>query len=180
MTQHQSIYLAKDVGIDRALLPAVFSTFFAASVVGKLLFGWLSDHFDKQRMMQVSLVVLVAGLLLLRNVTPQAMIPLYGYAVVAGIGFSGAFTMIQLVFANYFAGRSFGTILAILIMMDTLAGALGTRVIARMREQSGDYLGGISLMIGLLVFAAVCPTLLGPARITREPERKSPAPDAAA
>ncbi len=155
MLQHQSIYLVGDIGVDKARLPMVFSTFFACSVIGKLLFGWLSDHVDKTTMMLASIVTLATGLLLLRYVGVAGNYSLFAYAMVAGVGFSGAFTMIQLLFATIYAGASFGKILAILMMVDTLSGALGTRVLGRMREATGSYLPGIDLMIGLLVVAFV-------------------------
>ena len=41
--QHQTIYLAKDVGIDRGLIPILMSTTFACSILGKISFGWLID-----------------------------------------------------------------------------------------------------------------------------------------
>jgi sugar phosphate permease len=156
VVQHQSIYLAGDMEIDKQLLPLIFSTFFACSVIGKLLFGWLSDHFDKTMMMLASMVMLAIGLLLLRNVTLAGNISLFGYVIVAGAGFAGVFTMIQLLFANFYAGGSYGKILAILMLVDTLAGALGIRVLAYIRETTGSYLGGIDLMIGLLILAFVC------------------------
>lgn len=165
MTQHQSIYLAKDMGFDARLLPTVFSTFFAMSVVGKLLFGWLSDHFDKMLMMVTSIALLAVSLMLLRNVDAAGNVSLYGYAVIGGIGFSGAFTMIQLMFANFYAGDSFGKILAILMLVDTLSGAAGTRIIALMRESDGSYLPAINLMMGLLLLAATCVLLARPKSI---------------
>ncbi len=156
MVQHQSIYLAGDMGIAKSRLPSVFSAFFLCSVIGKLLFGWLSDRFDNTLMMLGSIAILALGLLILRSVNAAGDLSLYGYAMTAGIGFSGAFTMIQLMFANLYAGQSFGKILAILMMIDTLSGALGTRVVARIRDITGHYLPAIDLMIGLLVFASVC------------------------
>ncbi|MDP6674985.1 MAG: MFS transporter [Gammaproteobacteria bacterium] len=156
IVQHQSIYLSQDMGIDKQLLPPIFSIFFACSIIGKLLFGWLSDRFDKTLMMLASMAMLALGLVLLRNVTLMGNISLFGYAIVAGTGFAGVFTMIQLLFANFYAGSSFGKILALLMLVDTLAGALGIRVLAIIRETSGSYLGGIDLMIGLLCVAFVC------------------------
>ncbi|MGI9232162.1 MAG: MFS transporter [Woeseiaceae bacterium] len=162
MVQHQSIYLSGEGGVAKSQLPLVFSAFFLCSVLGKLIFGWLSDHFDKTLMMLVSIATLVVGLLLLRNVQIAGNASLFGYAIVAGIGFSGAFTMIQLMFADFYAGASFGRILAILMMVDTLSGALGTRVVAVLRDSTGSYIAGIDLMIGLLVLAFGCVLILKP------------------
>jgi hypothetical protein len=76
--------------------------------------------------------------------------------------------MIQLLFATYYAGSSFGKILAILMLVDTLSGALGTRVLAEIREASGSYLPGINLMFGLLAVAVIALLIARPQQ-RREP-----------
>lgn len=160
LIQHQSIYLARDVGVDRALLSLVISVFFSCSVIGKLLFGWLSDHFDKCNTMAVSVGTLILALLLFRNVGFAGNVSLFTYAVIAGIGFSGAFTTIQLLIARFYAGQSYGKILALLTLMDTLAGALGTRIVGQMRTELGSYLPTIDLMITLCAGAIACTLLV--------------------
>jgi len=156
LVQHQSIHLVKDVGVERALLPNVFSLFFACSVIGKLGFGWLGDFLNKEITMIISIVTFVAGLLILRQITAGDNVMLFVYAAVAGIGFSGSFTTIQLLIAQHFAGASYGKILAILVMIDSLAGGMGTRVIASVRDASGSYLPAIDTLVGLCVLAIIC------------------------
>ena len=168
LTQHQSIHLGRDLGVPGPTLATVFSVFFGASVVGKLLFGFLGDHFRRDRVMIVSIAVLMAGLLLLRWQDGQSQAGLMAYAVVAGIGFSGAFTSIQVLVAGYFAGPSFGKILAVIILFDTLAGALGTRVIGGLREATGSYLPALDLMMGVCALAILALGLLGFSSPTNE------------
>ena len=155
LVQHQSIYLAQDIQVDRSALPAMFSTFFACSVIGKFFFGWLADRVDKSMTMCLSVAMLIVGLCLLRFIGDLGLGFLTPYAIIAGIGFSGAFTAIQLLIASYYAGSSYGKILALMTLIDTLAGALGTRVVGLMRESSGSYLPAIDLMIVCCVAAIV-------------------------
>ena len=112
-------------------------------------------------MMVLSIGTLAVAMIVLRNVGKAGDLSLFGYAILGGIGFGGAFTMIQLLFANFYAGTSFGKILAILMLVDTLSGAIGIRALAMMRESTGSYLSGIDLIIGLLVFAACCVLIAG-------------------
>jgi len=156
LIQHQVIYLGKDIGVDRALLSPVLSLFFACAIVGKLAFGWLSDYFDKRYTLILSVLLFIAGLWVFRSLETQQTTLLYAYAVFAGIGFSGAFTSIQVLIAHYFSGPSYGKILAILVLLDSLAGALGTRVIASMRDYAGDYFLSINIMIMACVIAVIC------------------------
>ena len=165
LTQHQSIYLVEDIGIDGSILPKVFSIFFACSVIGKFGFGWLGDHLNKELSMILSISLLTVGLIIVRFVTPDEIMFLFAYAVIAGIGFSGTFTTIQLLVAKHFSGGSYGKILASIVMIDSLAGGVGTRVVAMMRDASGSYDSGWELLIALCVIAIFCTIIvrwLGP------------------
>ena len=152
LTQHQSIHLARDVGLERSLLPTVFSLFFGSSIIGKLCFGLLADRFDLHRVMAIAILILAVALIALGQITPTSMTLLYGYAIFAGLGFSGAFTCIQVLIAAHYSGPLYGRVLATLVMIDTLCGALGTQTVARLREWRGDY---DMALLGMAMLAAV-------------------------
>lgn len=152
LTQHQSIHLARDVGLARSSLPSVFSLFFGCSLVGKFCFGLLSDRFDLHRVMASAILMLAIALMMLSQMTGDATALLYGYAVLAGLGFSGAFTCIQILIAAHYSGPLYGRILATIVLIDTLCGALGTQTIARVREWQGDY---TTAFIGMAALAAL-------------------------
>lgn len=156
LLQHQSIYLVQDIGVNRSLLPKVFSVFFACSILGKLSFGLLSDYLNKEISMILSIATFVCGLLILRQIGPDDSALLFVYAAIAGIGFSGSFTTIQVLIAQHFSGNSYGKILAILVMIDSLAGGLGTRVIAIMRDNAESYQSAFNLMITICILAISC------------------------
>ena len=155
LTQHQSLYLARDLGLSRSSLPAVFSVFFACSVVGKLGFGLLSDYFDLRRVMAGSVLLLGVAIAILQQLNVTSTPMLYTYAVLAGIGFSGAFTCIQLLIASFYWGAAYGRILAILVLIDTLCGALGTRTVGLLRAAQGHYHDALLGMVILCAIAAV-------------------------
>jgi MFS family permease len=121
-------------------------------VVGKLCFGLLSDRFDLHRVMAVAILMLAIALIALSQMTATATILLYGYAALAGLGFSGAFTCIQILIAAHYSGPLYGRILATIVLIDTLCGALGTQTIAIVREWRGDY---SAAFIGMALLAAV-------------------------
>ena len=152
LTQHQSIHLARDVGLARSSLPSMFSLFFGCSVVGKFCFGLLSDRFDLHRVMASAILMLAIALFALSQMAVGAKALLYGYAVLAGLGFSGAFTCIQILIAAHYSGPLYGRILATIVLIDILCGALGTQTIARVREWQGDY---TDAFIGMAMLATV-------------------------
>ena len=167
LTQHQSIHLARDVGLARSSLPSVFSLFFGCSVVGKFCFGLLSDRFDLHRVMASAILMLAIALIMLSQMTADATTLLYGYAVLAGLGFSGAFTCIQILIAAHYSGPLYGRILATIVLIDTLCGALGTQTIGSVREWQGDYTAAFIGMAALASLSAMM--VLSLSRLTAHP-----------
>ena len=176
LTQHQSIHLARDVGLARSSLPAVFSLFFGCSVVGKFCFGLLSDRFDLHRVMAAAILMLAVALMVLSQMTASATTLLYGYAMLAGLGFSGAFTCIQILIAAHYSGPLYGRILATIVLIDTLCGALGTQTIAGIREWQGDY---TAAFLGLALLAMLSALMvLTLTRVTEGPAAPQTAAEA--
>ena len=153
--QHQGIFINTELGLSMNVLPVVISVFFWSSIVGRLLIGYLGDRIDKTLIMLGAVVNLIAGLLILRVASAEHIASLYAYAVVYGIGFSGTFTMIQLVIAEFFAGQSYGKILGILTMVDVAGGGIGISAIAWMQKAFGSYLPVIQILIGVCCVVAV-------------------------
>lgn len=155
VVQHQSIYLGSDMKLPGEQLAQVFSVFFFSSVIGKVLFGWLSDRFPKVNIMMLATANLTVGLVIFRFVDGDSMTSILTYAVVYGIGFSGAFTMIQLMIAELFAGPTYGRILGVYVFIDTLAGGVGVLALGQMRVAFDSYIPAIDLMIALCVAAFI-------------------------
>ena len=155
VVQHAPIFLGTEMGLGMDTLPLIISVTFWCAIAGKLLFGWLSDRFNKILIMLFGVVNLLLGLLILRLSSAENLTSLYAYAAVFGIGFSGTFTMIQLVIAEFFAGRSYGRILGILTMIDVGSGGLAIEAIARLRSAFGSYYPVIELLMGVCVVVAI-------------------------
>jgi sugar phosphate permease len=158
--QHQAIYLGQDLGVDKTDIPLIFSAFFWAGIVGKAGFGYLSDRLNKVQVMLGSIINLAVGLIILRTINADSTVMIFIYAVIYGMGAGGAFAMIQLVIAEYFAGQAYGKILGIFTFVDTMAGALGTQVIGSLRVALDSYIPALNLMIMICAIAAVCVIVL--------------------
>ena len=156
VVQHQAIYLGRDQGVDASTLTGVISLFFWCSIIGKFVFGWLSDHFEKVHIMLLAIINLAAGLVILRFAENANIETIYAYAVVYGIGFSGAFTMIQMMVAELFSGPTYGSFLGIYVGVDTIAAAAGIAVIGQIRVATDSYLPAIEFMLGLIAVAFAC------------------------
>jgi MFS family permease len=156
--QHQALFI-KDLnsGVSSS---GVLGVFFLCSVLGKVIFGKLSDHFPKKRIMLLSVINLAAGTFMLTIVESNPGLWLWIYAVVFGIGFSGTFTMIQLLVAEYYSGPFYGRILGVFTMFDTLAGVGGILTLGKLRTWQGTYHQAFLILLILSLIAAVCVLLL--------------------
>lgn len=152
---HQTIYLGQDLGIDFGTLGIVVSVFFASSIVGYLIFGYLSDRFKKVHILMLAVINLGVGLLVLRFLSPDNTFLLFAYAVIFGIGFSGAFAMVQLIVAEFYAGPSYGQILGLFVFIDTVASAAGIAVLGNMRVAMGSYIPAFNMLMTMCVLAAI-------------------------
>jgi MFS family permease len=156
--QHQALFF-KDLETTTAS-KNVLSLFFLCSVLGKIIFGKLSDHYPKRSIMFLAVVNLALGALVLTVIKSNPDMLLWVYAVVFGVGFSGTFTMIQLLIAEYYHGRSYGKILGVFTMVDTMAGVLGIMTLGILRTKSGSYDQAFMILLIISILAAVCVLLL--------------------
>jgi sugar phosphate permease len=166
---NQSFFMSGELGLDRNIYSLIFSVIFWFAIAGKMLFGHLSDRFDKILIMCLVVILLVIGLVFLRVSSADNLLYLYCYAAIFGMGFGGTFALIQLVIAEFFEGRSYGKILGILTAVDVASGGLGISVLAKMEAHYGSYLPVIEILIGATCVVAALVAVLYKMR------RKSPA-----
>ncbi|MFZ4559363.1 MAG: MFS transporter [Saprospiraceae bacterium] len=161
--QHQALYF-KDIGERLPSSAGVLSVFFFCSILGKLLFGKLGDRYPKKHIMLIATLNLALGALLLVWLESYpAMV--WAYAVVFGIGFSGTFTMIQVLVADFYAGKAYGKILGIVTMVDTLSGVMGILVLGQLRSAQGNYAQALLILLVVSATAAACvPFVKNPAK----------------
>ncbi len=151
---NQSFFMSAELGLPASSYALVFSAIFWFAITGKILFGYLSDHFDKILIMGAVVLMLVIGLIFLRLSSADHLKYLYGYAAVFGLGFGGTFAMIQLVIAEFFEGQSYGRILGVLTAVDVACGGLGISVISEMEKIYQSYLPVIDILIGITCVVA--------------------------
>jgi sugar phosphate permease len=157
MIQHLAFHM-KDLKIDLNTSGQILQILFACSIAGKLTFGWLSGYGDKKLILVLATLCMAGGSFIVLLTTPErtnneAM--LYLAALVYGIGFSGSFTMIQLLLADEFSTHtSFAKILGTVAMFDSLAGVTGIYTLGYMRTQQGSYKIAFALLTAMGLCAA--------------------------
>ena len=152
-------FVMKDLGQTPATAAALLGYFSVMAIAGKLFFGYLSDRITKEYIMVSAICIMAAGFFMLNTLTASIFL-LKAFALVAGFGFGGAFTIIQVWVASIYSGKRYGSVLGIVIMIDELAGSAGMIVLGTLRKASGSFKGGLDLMMALCVVAIVSALLV--------------------
>lgn len=147
-------FVIKDLGQTPAFSAKLLGYFSLTAIVGKLFFGYLSDKVIKEYIIVIAIVVMAADFFIMHSLTTNPLM-LNTFALIAGFGFGGAFTLIQVWVASIYRGKSYGSVLGVVIMVDELAGSAGMLVLGTLRKMSGSYKSGFELMLVLCVVAIV-------------------------
>jgi sugar phosphate permease len=158
MIQHLAFHM-KDLRVDLNTAGTVSQVLFACSIIGKLAFGWVSSYSDKKIILLIATLCMAGGSFIVLLTTPENahnVALLFTAAVVYGIGFSGSFTMVQLLVAEqYNKHAAFGKILGAVAMFDSLAGFVGIRLLGTLRTSLGNY----TVAFTMLTVVGLCAAL---------------------
>ena len=156
--QHLKLYLSIDHGYSQAAAAGIASLTLAASLVGRLLMGWLADRWPKKRvMLLIYLLVAVALPIPLLASTHGAIVL---YAIVFGIGLGGEYMVIPLMAAELFGVRVLGRAMGLVLAADGVAEAVAPVLVGRLHDLSGNYVSGFTALIGFALAGAVAIALL--------------------
>lgn len=171
--QHLKLFLSLDHNFSQTNAAKVASLVLVASLVGRLMMGWLADRYPKKYVMLLIYLLVASAIPMLFVVTTPGMI--YLFAVVFGLGLGGEYMVIPLVAAELFGVRVLGRAMGVVLTADGVAEALAPMFVGRLRDTSGSYVTGFTTLIGFALVGAVAIALL-----PRKRRETSPSPAATA
>jgi MFS family permease len=156
--QHLKLYLSIDHAYSQQAAAEIASLTLGASLVGRLLMGWLADRWPKKRVMLLIYLLVAAALPIPLLATTKGAIVLY--AIIFGIGLGGEYMVIPLMAAELFGVRVLGRAMGLILAGDGVAEALAPVAVGRLHDVSGNYVTGFSLLIGFAIAGAIAIALL--------------------
>jgi MFS family permease len=140
VTSQQLILQTARIGFTPWQSTLVVSGLFAVSFAGKFLFGYLSDKFAPARVMLVCTSILFASTFMLIDLTATTA---FLFLVPFGLGYGGAFVLIQRLAADFFGPRDYPKILGAITICETLGAVVGGMITGRLADRfGGDYTAG--------------------------------------
>ncbi len=107
VTLHTIPFLS-DLGFSSEAAAGVLSAIAVGSILGRIVFGWLGDHYDKRLVMAGSLVLLVVAMAVMSQASSfesvLVYVPLYAMA------YGGAVPLVPATLAEYFGRKYFATV----------------------------------------------------------------------
>jgi sugar phosphate permease len=156
--QNLKLYLSLDKGFSQGDAANVISLVLTASIIGRLLMGWLADRFPKKYVMLLIYLLVASGIPLLFWADQSGVI--YLFAIIFGIGVGGDYMIIPLMAADLFGVKVLGRVMGIILIADGLAESLMPMLVAKLRDQGATYRTGFLLLIALAASGAAAIAML--------------------
>jgi len=156
--QHLKLLLGIDLRFTDQQVANVASLVLVSSLVGRLLMGWLADHFPKKYVMLLIYLIVAVGISLLFFANVPGVI--YLFAIVFGVGLGGDYMIIPLMAAELFGVKVLGRIMGIVLTADGVAEALMPVLVGRLRDTTTSYTVGFGVLVALALVGALAISML--------------------
>ena len=159
--QHFFLFL-KDLGYSTTIASRFSTALLASSLGGRVVVGYLADHFRKKDTMAVFYALLSASVLLLTMAHQPAAV--WIFAVVFGFSMGADYMLIPLVTAECFGTASLGKLLALIIMGYSLGQWGGPWIAGRIFDTFHSYDLAWKMMAAAGLFGAAAIYAVSPSR----------------
>jgi sugar phosphate permease len=157
-SQNLKLFLSIDLKYSQQEAANVLSIVLGASIIGRLLMGWLADKIQKKHVMILIYALVAASIPLLFAAQTNGVI--YLFAFFFGMALGGDYMIIPLMAAELFGVKVMGRVMGIIIAADGLGEAFAPMLAAWFRDISGSYANGFSALIVLAVIGTIAVSLL--------------------
>lgn len=145
----------QDLGFAPPVAAKALSLMFGLALVGKLVFGLLSDWLDQKLVYLGNLAVMLGGAIALASLQVS-----WVWVAIAlfGLGWGGMYTMLQLQAVNAFGLKAAGKILGTLVMVEAIGGGVGIFVTGVLFDIHKNYQLAFGLICVLLALSLAAST----------------------
>ncbi len=157
-SQNLKLFFSIDLKYSQQYAANVLSIVLGASIIGRLLMGWLADRIQKKYVMILIYTLVAVSIPLLYAASTPGVI--YVFAFIFGIALGGDYMIIPLMAAELFGVRVMGRVMGLVITADGLLEAFAPMLAARIRDQSGSYANGFAALIVLALIGTTAVAFL--------------------
>ena len=151
--------LLTDRGISSGSAALAVSTLGGATLVGRLITGWLLDRYFAPRVSFCLLALAASGTYLLAGA--HSILVGWAAAALIGLGMGGEADVTPYLISRYFGLRSFSTLYGLTWTAYALAGAVAPVIMGRVFDATGSY-QGLLVRLSIVTLGAAALMLLLP------------------
>jgi MFS family permease len=160
-----SVSAMVDFGLKRENAAYFFGILGVMGSVGKIVLGYLSDLYSRERVNTLGAILAVVGILSLIHINNAPGIFPFLFAIFFGLGYGAAAPLLPSVCADIFIGKSFGLIFAMIAIGGGAGGATGSYMAGLLRDLSGTYFVPFIVFIFTLLASCILIWLASPSKI---------------
>jgi MFS family permease len=150
---HQIIYLTEVREMSLTIASSALGSMVTISLVGRLIFGWLGDYYDKRWVLIATYLLQAAGIFILARV--NSMTELWLFVVIYGIAYGGAIPLFWAIVGDYFGRNHYATIRGFLQLFQAPTTVIGPIFAGWIYDQSESYTSAFMLFIVALLIGCV-------------------------
>ena len=156
-----------DQGLKKDTAAYFFGILGIAGSAGKILFGYLSDLYGRERINNLGVAVAALGIFSLMRVGyAPSLLPLL-FAILFGLGYGAAAPLLPALSADIFQGSSFGLIFAMIAIGGGAGGAAGSFMAGLLYDLSQTYAVPFLVFLSSLVVSCVLIWLAAPSKVRK-------------
>ena len=153
---------ATDLGISTTVAASILAAVGAASIVGKVVFGYVADRIGNRQVYVIGFILLSASLFWL--VPATEVWGLYLFAVVFGLAYGGLSSSQPPLVAWLFGIRSHGLIYGVSSNGFTLGGAIGPFLVGYIFDVTASYQSAFWVCAAIAIIGLILTLVLRPIR----------------
>ena len=156
--QNLKLFFSLDLKYSQAQAANVMSIVLGASIIGRLVMGWLADKIQKKYVMIIIYALVALSIPLLYFPDKPGVI--YIFAFIFGVALGGDYMIIPLMAAELFGVKVMGRVMGLVITFDGIAEAVAPMLAATLRDYSGSYANGFAALIILAILGTIAVAML--------------------
>jgi OFA family oxalate/formate antiporter-like MFS transporter len=130
------------------------------NALGRVFWAWASDSLGRRITFAVMFLLQIGLFWFLPNLHSVVGVTTVGFIILMCYG--GGFGTLPAFAADYFGSANVGSIYGLMLTAWGFASAFGPLLIAHMRQASGNYVGGLHVIAGIMAVSIILPLLVRP------------------
>ncbi len=160
LTMH-AIALFRSYGVDQANM--MWSLTLGVSVLGRIVFGYLSDKVSKKHLLLVSWLLHIMGLGSVMMIAGMSWF-VWGFVMFYGLALGSFVTLMPLFIGEKFGVEHFSKLIGIIGLFQVIGLAVGSVLLGKIYDATASYANAVTLLFAISIGALMVTAFIGQPR----------------